>query len=139
MKIKPEAINLDVEKILEIIEKSKPIKKELDRKKSINSFYKTYMSINDIIDRAISLYRTAHKHFLNEEEKTILALYLIIDNDKKFLEKYMQLKGNFNLIGKYYGVSQQFIILRFKIYRKIKKYENNLENNKMKLTLKNKK
>lgn len=136
MKIYSSAINLDIKKILELKERAKKLKASLNELKVIITFYKSFMSTTDILNRAISIYRTAYKDFINEEEQTILALYLLIEEDKAFLEKFLQYKGNFNEIGKYFGVTEQFAKLRFLIYRKIKNYENVI-NDKKKYALKN--
>ena len=128
-KLYPKALDLDEERIIEIIERTKNVKKEIDKTKAKNSFYKTYIGINETIERAISLYRIIYKDFINSEEQTILGLYIIINDDKKLLENFLRLKGDFTAIGKYYGVSEKFVTLRFKIYKKIKKYNDNLKNN----------
>ena len=125
-KLKTECLNLNDEDIIEIIKNIKKIKEYIEILSIRNGIFNQGMSIDEKIAKAISLYHSTYRVNLNNNEKTIIALYLIINNDEKFLQKYLLFKGDFSLIGKYFGVSKEFAYLRWLIYRKIKKYENNL-------------
>ena len=119
---------------LSIIAKSKELKPIIDKYYYRNiKIYTPYLGSNGKISKTIAFYKKIYNENLTNEEQTILALYTIINDDYKLTLEYIRTKGDFKLIGKMYNVTPEFAILRWKIQRKIKKYENS-----KKLTLENK-
>lgn len=117
--------NIEINRIVELIDKTKIIKQQVinDCYKHIKKDYPSY-GTKGKIEKAFKLYQKTYIENLSSEEKTIIALYTIINDDKKLAEEFIRTKSNFSLIGKIYGVSGNFVKLRWEVYRKLKKYDN---------------
>ena len=120
------AINLDIETIKEIAEKTIQIKPEV--LKILVGYYHynfAYYNLYSKIDKAIVYYKGRFHKDLNLDERTILALYFIISNDEEFLEDLK--KYRISNLCKKYCVSKQFILLRLQLLLKIKNYTKNIK------------
>ena len=136
MNLTKNALYLEEEKILEIIKITKNIKNTINEQ-LYNYKNRQHMSNNDKIRKAISIYQNATHTLLNDEEKTIVALYTIITNDDELDTRILDHNSNFQQVGHIYGVSKEFIKLRWLIQIKVKIYEKKLK--KLKLENKQKK
>ena len=127
-----DALKLDEEKIIELIERAKYIRNIFYNIYEKNNAKGEYFPIDMRYNKSTTLYKKHFKEELNLVERTIIFVYFVIPNDEKFLNDFLIYKGNFATIGKNYGVSKEFALLRWMIQRKVSKYNKSVK----KLTLK---
>ena len=126
-KITSNCLNLNEERILEMIDRSQHVKYVLN-----NILYRNIRYIPDYnayakIDKINSIHKKAYQEDLSKEELTVLALYVLIYDDNKFALEFIRTKGNFDYIRKIYDVPKEFVLLRWKLRRKIVSYEQNIK------------
>ena len=130
MNLTKNALYLDEEKILEIINITKNIKTSINEA-LYNYKNREYISNNDKIRKAIAIYQNATHTLLNDEEKTIVALYTIITNDDELDVRITDHNSDFHHVGQIYGVSKEFVKLRWLIQIKVKIYEKKIKKLKL--------
>lgn len=102
--------SIDYDRRKEIIEKTINIKSRIDYENSHKGSYVD--GIHYRLERASYLYSKLFKEYLNNDEKTILYLYLVFPDDKDFVNLLIRYNKDYLKIGELYGVSSSFVRLR---------------------------
>lgn len=94
----------------EIIERTLEVKNRIDFE---NLHKGRYLSMGEYkLEKSYSLYVKLFKDYLNADEKTILYLYLIFPDDKKFIDILLKYDKDYKRISHLFGVSENFVKLR---------------------------
>ena len=130
-----EIINTPIERCMTIKERIPSVKTYYNNiiKNYSNLYYNPY-GYDSFLEKILSVYKKLYKEQLTDEEKTILIIYYMIEDDNKLKNDIIKTNCNLNLIARKYYLNKELVKLRWNIMKEINKYK---RENEKKLTLKN--
>ena len=112
-KLTKNILSIEYSRRCELIEKAENISAMLHKYLEDKGIYNN-MGLNYKLEKAYSFYKKTYNHeTLNEDELTILYLYVIFPNDDEFIKIIDGYSSSFSTIAKFYNVNESFIKLRY--------------------------